>query len=161
MLPTNGEDLVTIKAILDSYARATGLKINYSKSQLMPINVEEQKVADLAGVFGCQVGTMPFMYLGLPLGTTKPTVKELMPLVDRIERRLTGTAIWLSYGERVQLINSALSSLLSFAMCVLKLPLKLIEIFDRARRHCLWRKEIDRDAKTHSLAAWDLVCRPK
>lgn len=46
-------------------------------------------------------------------------------------------------------------------MCVLKLPLKLIEIFDRARRHCLWRKENDKDAKTHSLAAWNVVCRPK
>ena len=61
----------------------------------------------------------------------------------------------------MQLINSALSSLLSFAMCVLKLPLKLIDIFDRVRRHCLWRKVTDRDAKTHSLAAWDLIYRPK
>lgn len=75
---------------------------------------------------------MPFTYLGLPLGTTRPMVRDLMPLVDRIERRLTGTAIWLSYGEWVQLIISALSSLLSFAMCVLKLPPKLIGIFDRS-----------------------------
>ena len=155
------QELQTIKGILDSYARATGLKINYTKSQLMPINVNAQKTLDLANALGCQVGEMSFTYLGLPLGTTRPTVRELMPLVDRIERRLTGIAIQLSYGERVQLINSALSSLLSFAMCVLKLPLKLIDIFDRARRHCLWRKEVDRDAKTHSLAAWEMVCRPK
>lgn len=74
----------------------------------MPINVAAQKTTDLANLLGCQVGEMPFTYLGLPLGTTRPTVKDLMPLVDRIERRLTGTAIWLSYGERVQLINSAL-----------------------------------------------------
>lgn len=84
-----------------------------------------------------------------------------MPLVDSIERRLTGTAIWLSYGGRVQLINSALSPLLSFVMCVLKLPIKLIKLFDRARRHCLWRKVLDRDARTHLLAACELVCRPK
>ena len=139
ILPANQQELQTIKEILDFYARATGLKINYAKSQLLPINVKPQKTFDLANALGCQVGEMSFTYLGLPLGGTRPTVRELMPLVDRIERRLTGTAIRLSYGERVQLINSALSSLLSFAMCVLKLPLKLIEIFDSARRHCLWR----------------------
>lgn len=137
----------------------------------MPINVSDEKMLGRASVLGCQIGTMPFTYLGLPLETTRPTVRDLMPLVDRIKRRLTTTAIWLSYGERLQLINSALSSTLSFVMCVLKVPLKLIDAFDRARRHCLWRKVLfffehwrkvlDRDARTHSLAAWDLVCRPK
>jgi hypothetical protein len=46
-------------------------------------------------------------------------------------------------------------------MCVLKIPLQIIEFIDRARRHCLWRKSEDRDEKTYSLAAWDLVCQPK
>ena len=96
ILPADQHELQTIKVILDSYARATGLKINYAKSQLMPINVNAQKTLDLANALGCQVGAMPFTYLGLPLGTTRPTVRELMPLVDRIERRLTGTTIWLS-----------------------------------------------------------------
>ena len=129
ILLANQHELLAINEILDSYARATGLKINYAKSQLMPINVNAQKTLDLANALGCQVGEMLFTYLGLPLGTTRPTVRDLMPLVDRIERRLTGTAIWLSYGERVQLINFALSLQLSFAMCVRKLPLKLVDIF--------------------------------
>jgi hypothetical protein len=30
---------------------------------------------------------------------------------------------------------------------------------DRARRHCLWKRK-DKD-KVNSLAAWDMVCRPK
>jgi hypothetical protein len=30
------------------------------------------KLQDLASAFGCQVGTMPFTYLGLPMGTTNP-----------------------------------------------------------------------------------------
>lgn len=150
----------TIKELLDSYARATGLKINYDKCQLMPINLSDEKLSELAAAMGCQIGMLPFTYLSLPLGTTKLTVRDLMPLVEGIERRLSGTTIWMSYGGRVNYINSALSSLLSFA-CVLKLPDKLFDLFDRARRNCLWRKVTDRDAHTHSLAAWDLVCRPK
>ena len=101
MLPAESGQLHTIKSILDSYTKATGLKVNYGKSQLMPINVEEEKTPQLALEIGCQVGRMHFTYLGLPLGTTRPTIREFMPLVDRIERRLTGTAIWLSYGEIV------------------------------------------------------------
>ena len=62
-----------MKAILDAYAQSTGLKINYNKSQLIPINVESSKANDLADILGCQVGVMPFTYLGLPLGTTRPT----------------------------------------------------------------------------------------
>jgi len=104
---------------------------------------------------------MPFTYLGLPLGTTRPTIAELMPLVDKVERRLSSTAIWLTYGGRVTFINSAMTPLLTYVLCVLKVPLQIIEFVDRARRHCLWRKSTDRDEKTYSLAAWDLVCKPK
>lgn len=68
ILPANQQELQIIKEIIDSYARATGLKINYAKSQLMPINVNAQKTLDLANALGCQVGEMPFTYLGLPLG---------------------------------------------------------------------------------------------
>lgn len=161
ILPADLEVMHIIKELLDSYAKATGLKINYNKSQMMPINISDEKISELAAAMGCQIGSLPFTYLGLPLGTSRPTVRDLMPLVDGIERRLSGTTLWMSYGGRVNYINSALSSLLSFVMCVLKLPDKLFDLFDRARRNCLWRKVIDRDARTHSLAAWHLVCRPK
>ena len=53
ILPANQHELQTIKEILDSYAQATGLKINYAKSQLMPINVNAQKTLDMANALGC------------------------------------------------------------------------------------------------------------
>jgi hypothetical protein len=161
ILQADRDQLASLHSLLDAYSQSTGLKINFHKSQMIPINITNEKAQELASVLGCQVGQMPFTYLGLPLGTTRPTVAELMPLVDRVERRLTSTAIWLTYGGRVTFINSALSPLLIYALCVLKIPLQIIEFVDRARRHCLWRKSEDREEKTYSLAAWDLVCRPK
>src|SRR4051794_36929897 len=104
---------------------------------------------------------MPFTYLGLPMGITKPSVTDLMPLVDKIERRLTSTSMWLSFGGRVQLINSALSSLISYALGIIKIPDKIIYLFDQARRHFLWRKSADINSTAHSLAAWNMVCKPK
>ena len=103
---------------------------------------------------------MPFPYLGLPLGTTRPSVNDLSPIADQLERRLNACARFLDYGSRVTLIDSVLSSLPTHYLCSLKLPKAIFKLFDRGRRHCLWAKEEDANS-VQSLAAWSLVCRPK
>lgn len=62
---------------------------------MMAINVEDSVLQQLAQGFGCQVGTLPFTYLGLAVGTTKPSIQELSPIVHRLERRLTATSCFL------------------------------------------------------------------
>jgi hypothetical protein len=66
----------------------------------------------------------------------------------------------LDYGGRLQLVNSVLSTLPNHYLCSLKVHKSIIKIADRSRRHCLWAKEEDSHS-VHSLAAWELVCRPK
>jgi hypothetical protein len=39
---------------------------------MIPVNVDEGTMSQLASAFGCQLATLPFTYVGLPLGTTKP-----------------------------------------------------------------------------------------
>ena len=48
-------------------------------------------------------------------------------------------------------------------MCSIKIHPKIIEHQDKLHRHCLWRKRIyvDGVVKDNSLAAWDMVCKPK
>jgi hypothetical protein len=106
------------------------------------------------------VGQLPFTYLGLPLGTSKPTVQDMSPLVGLVERRLNASARFLGYGGRVQFVKSVLSSLPTFFMCTLKLQKTIIETCNRAQRHCLWAKEED-SSSSNALAAWSRVCRPK
>jgi hypothetical protein len=76
VLPADMEQLVAFKRILDQYAAFTGLKINYHKSSMIPINLSEEEASVLAEGFNCQLGSMPFTYLGLPMGTTKPSIKD-------------------------------------------------------------------------------------
>jgi hypothetical protein len=105
---------------------------------------------------------MPFTYLGLPLGTTKPTIQDLMPLVDQIERKVSASFMLMSYSGKVTLINSLLTSILTFSMCSLQQHPKILEHVEKLRRHCLWmRKSQDGEEKHSSLASWDMVCRPK
>jgi hypothetical protein len=93
--------LVFLKSLLQVYAESTGLRVNYSKSMLVPINIEQEKVQVLANTFGCSIGTMPFTYLGLPLGTTKPKVVDFLPLISRCEKGLISTSTFLSQVGRL------------------------------------------------------------
>jgi hypothetical protein len=80
-----------------------------------------------------------------------PSIRDLSPLTDRVEIRLSAITSFLSYGDRLVLVNSVLSSLPTYFMLSLRLPPGIIEVIDRARRHCLWKRK-DKN-KVNSLAA--------
>jgi hypothetical protein len=86
--------LFFLKAMLNSFADSTGLHVNYHKSNIYPINVSDQKMAILANTFHCKVGSMPFTYLGLPLGLKKPNLGAFLRLIQKIERSLASTSIF-------------------------------------------------------------------
>jgi hypothetical protein len=94
------DQLVVLKEILEEYTAFTSLEANFHKSSLVPINLNEEETNSLANMIG-STASMPFTYLGLPMGTTKPTIRELSPLIDRVEKRLTHSASFFSYGDRL------------------------------------------------------------
>jgi hypothetical protein len=159
ILPDDLPQLKALKEALNKFSMSTGLKINFAKSQIIPINVPHDVMKLLADEFGCQIGTMPFTYLGLPLGTTKPQIHDLLPLVCRLERKLTSSSSFLTQGARLQLINSALASMPLRSLCTLSLPPGITKQFDRILRQFLWRDFYGEPKQ--SLVAWSMVCRPK
>ena len=159
ILPADRAQLLALKDMLHVFSTSTGLVVNYHKSSMVPINVDENTTISLAAAFGCQVGKMPFTYLGLPVGTTRPRMVDFMPLVDCMDRRMTTSSSFLNQGERLQFLNSALSSMPIFYLGSLLAPAGILKQLERIQRQCLWRKH--RDEPSPSLAAWDLICRPK
>lgn len=127
---------------------------------MVPINMETDRANHLARTFGCQLGSMPFTYLGLPLGTTKPTVTNFLPILTRIEKRLMGLNKLLTYSGRLLMVNSVISALPTFYMCTLKIPASIIEQVDKYRKHGLW-DGCDINRKGTCLVAWKKVCGPK
>jgi hypothetical protein len=123
IVPADSAQIIELKETLVKFSKSTGLKINFHKSQMLPINVFDELLQSLAGDFGFQVGQMPFTYLGLPLGTTRLTIADLSPLVCRLERKLSSSSSFLSQGARLQLICSALASMPLQFLCTLQLPL--------------------------------------
>ena len=133
------------------------ISINHSWRQLIS---QKNKTVHLANTFGCAVGSMLFSYLGLPLGTTKPTLQDFSPMMTRIENRLSVVSNFLSYHGRLILVNSVMTALPTFYTCTLQLPPQIIKQIDSYRKKCLWSGgEINR--KDNCLAAWETACRPK
>jgi hypothetical protein len=103
---------------------------------------------------------LPFTYLGLPVGTTKQSIQDFLPLVQRVERKLISTAAFLSQAGKLEMVNSVLSSTMVYHCCTLKLHKGVIKQLDKYRKHCLW-KGSNLNAKQPSKAAWPSVCLPK
>ena len=72
---------------------------------------------------------------------------------------MTASSSFLAQGNILQYLNYALSSLPIFFLCSLFIPPSILKQLQRIQRQCLWRKNSQEPAP--SLAAWDLICRPK
>jgi hypothetical protein len=46
-------------------------------------------------------------------------------------------------------------------MCSIQINPKILEHVEKIRRHYLWNKKTEDGEKSNSLAAWDMVCKPK
>jgi hypothetical protein len=156
----DAQHLFFLKSLLNCFAQSTGLRVNFQKSQMLRINVSEEEIQRLALTFGCSVGSFPFTYLGLPMVTTKPKFEDLTPMMDRVERKLSGCTTWLSYTGRLQMLNAAITPITTYAMCTVRLPRGVIDNIDRLRKQCLWRGNSE-NKKGGNLVAWDIVQKPK
>nr|CAD1830318.1 unnamed protein product [Ananas comosus var. bracteatus] len=84
-----------LKAILDAFSNCSGLKINFGKSTLTPINIAEAQAADISAIFNCPLQAFPLSYLGLPLSPKKLRRADYLPLIENIDKpqlNLAGTS---------------------------------------------------------------------
>lgn len=59
-----------MKALLAGFEISFGLKVNLFKSCLIEINVSSELMNMAYNFFNCCEGSIPFKYLGLPMGAT-------------------------------------------------------------------------------------------
>jgi hypothetical protein len=61
-------NLWSLKTILRCFELASRLKVNFSKSSVMAVNVGNEFLGLAESFLYCRVGSVPFTYLGLPVG---------------------------------------------------------------------------------------------
>jgi hypothetical protein len=154
------KELLCLKALWETFVQSTGLRVNFAKLCLVPLNMNPKKAKLMVGVIWCNIQGMSFTYLGMPVGTTKPKVEHFAHLMNRLERQLTSICSMLTQPGKLQLVNSVLSSLPRYSMCSVAVPVDVLENVDRTRRHGMWRNS-DSNAKSKSLVAQRNCTRPK
>lgn len=61
------EQIRNVKSILLGFEVVSGLKVNFFKSELIGIRMEDSMLSKYAEILGCRVADLPASYLGLPL----------------------------------------------------------------------------------------------
>lgn len=111
----NCENIIGIKAILYGMTFLMGMRCHFYKSPLVGINISPTWLEDAASRLHCEIGSLPFTYLGLPIGENPRKSSTWQTVLDAVRNRLSD---WknklLSAGGRVVIINSLLSALLVY-----------------------------------------------
>jgi hypothetical protein len=79
-----------LKWLMVCFEKLSGIKINYSKSDMATINLDEDESANCARIFCCKLGSFPFKYRGMPLHYDKLRKEDIEPIVDKIIKRIAG-----------------------------------------------------------------------
>ena len=110
----------------------SGLKINFSKSEVFLINGDENKLNTYMELFNCHSGEFPIKYLGVPVSPSRLHIKDWTPLQEKNKKKLSA---WrgnsLSIAGRTTMINSSLTSTLIYHMSMYLFPKTVIENLDK------------------------------
>lgn len=67
LLRAETTDVARLRQLLDLFSKATGLRINVSKSTAVPMHVSDEVASQCVQILGCRQEGFPQTYLGLPL----------------------------------------------------------------------------------------------
>jgi len=111
-------------------------------------------------LFGCNPGSFPLRYLGIPIHYRKLSNSDWLKIQEQFEKRLSS---WkgknLSTGGPLTLINSVLSSLPMYMMSFFEIPKGVRKKLDYFRSRFFWQS--DEHKRKYRLAKWDILCQPK
>lgn len=106
----NEEQLNLLCNTLLSFLFASGLKLNFSKSTLIGINMDEVEVQFSASTYGWRVGHLPITYLGVPLGGNPCRISFWEPMLCNFRnKRRSWNSKYISLSGRLSLRRFVLS----------------------------------------------------
>nr|GEU66953.1 RNA-directed DNA polymerase, eukaryota [Tanacetum cinerariifolium] len=85
----NQVQMDNILCILNVFFLASGLRININIPNVYGIGVSNDKVEDMDRLTVCRPGSLPFTYLGLPIGSNMSRLTHWQGFVDKFKSRLS------------------------------------------------------------------------
>jgi len=106
------ENLWTLKEVLRGFEMVSGLKVNFSKSVLIGVNVPMVFMDMACDFLNCSEEVISFIYFGLPVGANVKKMSTWEPMLTQLRNRLNLCSNkYVSLGGRIVLLNSVLNSI--------------------------------------------------
>ncbi|GJR16920.1 RNA-directed DNA polymerase, eukaryota, reverse transcriptase zinc-binding domain protein [Tanacetum coccineum] len=154
------KNIITLVHVLECFFRASGLRINMSKSKILGINVDGVKVKQAAAKLGCLILQCPFSYLGTKVGGSMTRVDAWKEVVDKVKSRLSKWKMkTLSIGGRLTLLKSVLGSIPIFHMSIFRVPTGVLKTLESIRSQFFNGNEVG--SKKASWVKWNDVLMDK
>ncbi|CAJ2670980.1 unnamed protein product [Trifolium pratense] len=149
-----------LRAVLVLFETMSGLKVNFNKSMLVGVNISDSWLEEAASALCCKVGKIPFLYLGLQIGGDPRRLSFWDPMLIRIKNRLSGwKSRFLSFGGRLVLLKSVLTSLPVYALSFFKAPSGIISSIESLFTKFFWGG--CEESRKISWVSWKTICLPK
>ncbi|KAJ0789762.1 putative RNA-directed DNA polymerase [Helianthus annuus] len=133
------KNAVTLSHFLRWLNLVTGLKVNLQKSKLFGFGVSDDEKVRLANILKCDVGKLPFTYLGIHIGVSMNRAKYWDPVVNKFSAKFSKwKARFLSFAGRVTLAKSVLGSFPSYFLSLFAAPKCVINKLEKIRRDFVW-----------------------
>lgn len=132
------KEVISMKAVMRIFEIVSGLKVNFAKSRLIGVNVDEEWLSHMADLLNCGKGQIPFKYLGLPVGANPRRCDTWKPVIDSVKKKLKSwSPNLLSFGARLVLVRHVLSSLPTYFFSLFKAPKAIINQITSLQRNFL------------------------
>ncbi|GKC78488.1 kinase-like domain, beta-lactamase/transpeptidase-like protein [Tanacetum coccineum] len=85
----NKENTISLMCILECFEEVSGLRINFNKSKLYGIGVNDDEVIEMSRWMKCGIREFPFTCLGLPIMENMRRIGAWNPVIEKFKKRLS------------------------------------------------------------------------
>jgi hypothetical protein len=114
----NTNDACHLRCLMMCFEHLLGMKINYNKSVMVPVNLEEEETQEYTKIFCCNLGSFPFISI-----SASSSWEDTQPVVDKIINKIHG---WqrklMSHAARMALLKAFLASIPIYLISLIKFP---------------------------------------
>jgi len=151
--------LEALHNLFSRYANSAGQVISARKSTIFSGGISQARLNNIVNLLGFEIGSLPFIYLGVPIFKGRPKAIHLQPIADKIKSKLSAwkTSL-LSIAGRLQLVKSVIYSMLTHSMSIYSWPVSLLKDIEKWIKKIIWSG--DTTKRKLVTAAWKKICKP-
>lgn len=124
------------------------------------MRISNTKLQNILNKTGFSKGTLPFMYLGVPLFKGKPKFVHFRPIADRILAKMSGWKDSCLFMEgRVYLVKSIIEGMLNHTISIYVWPVAILKEVEKAARNFIWSGSTVK--RKICVDSWHKICKPK